>query len=189
VWWTSVSIDKSIGLYSADIFLILNGLKMNHAYHNGWAVCTVFARSNTGIVGSNPTRGMDVCAFILFLSSGLVTGWSPVQGVLPTVYGLRNWKSGQGQQRLYSHRQTGTNHFTLYQQRLYSHRQTGTNHFTLYEQYERLGCRCAVWQNYTNISFTLISWGWGIRLFWNAITFLPDYNTSHTMFMSTAIRT
>jgi hypothetical protein len=23
--------------------------------------CTVFGRSNTGIVGSNPTRGMDVC--------------------------------------------------------------------------------------------------------------------------------
>jgi hypothetical protein len=24
-------------------------------------VCNVFARSNTGIVGSNPTEGMDVC--------------------------------------------------------------------------------------------------------------------------------
>jgi hypothetical protein len=28
---------------------------------------TVFARSNTGIVGLNPTQGMDVCAFILFV--------------------------------------------------------------------------------------------------------------------------
>jgi hypothetical protein len=54
----------------------------------------VFARLKIGIVGSNPSRGMDVClrltAFILFVlpcvSSGLATGWSLVQGVLPTVY-------------------------------------------------------------------------------------------------------
>jgi hypothetical protein len=42
--------------------------------------CTVFAHSNTGIVGSNPTRSMDVyvhlfcvCA-ILCAGSGLATG-------------------------------------------------------------------------------------------------------------------
>jgi hypothetical protein len=41
---------------------------------------TVFARSNTGIVGSNPTRGMDVSArlfcvcVVLCVSSGLATG-------------------------------------------------------------------------------------------------------------------
>jgi hypothetical protein len=52
---------------------------------------TVFARSNTGIVGSNPIWGMDVYVrFILCLccpvcSSGLATGGSPVQGVLRTV--------------------------------------------------------------------------------------------------------
>jgi hypothetical protein len=52
---------------------------------------TVFARSNTGIVGSNPTWGMDVrvrlfcvCA-VLSAGSGLATGWSPAQEVLPTV--------------------------------------------------------------------------------------------------------
>jgi hypothetical protein len=55
---------------------------------------TVFDRSNTGIEGSNPTRGMGVSVsfFCLFCSlcrylcvgSGLVTGWSPVQEVLPT---------------------------------------------------------------------------------------------------------
>jgi hypothetical protein len=44
---------------------------------------TVFARSNTGIVGSNPTRGMDVClhlfcvCVVLCVGSGLATGWSP----------------------------------------------------------------------------------------------------------------
>jgi hypothetical protein len=53
---------------------------------------TVFARSNTGIVGSNPSRGMNVCArlfcvcVVLCVGSGLVTGWSSVQGDLPTVY-------------------------------------------------------------------------------------------------------
>jgi hypothetical protein len=39
----------------------------------------VFARSNTGIVGSNPIRGMDVyvclfCVCVLCVGSGLATG-------------------------------------------------------------------------------------------------------------------
>jgi hypothetical protein len=65
---------------------------------------TVFARSNTGIVGSNPIRGMDVsvrlfCVYVaLRVRSGLATGRLLVQGVLPTVYRLRNWKSDQGSQ-------------------------------------------------------------------------------------------
>jgi hypothetical protein len=50
----------------------------------------VFARSNTGMVGSNPIQGMDVvCVYSVFVlscvGSGLASGWSPVQGVLPTV--------------------------------------------------------------------------------------------------------
>jgi hypothetical protein len=59
------------------------------------------ALSNTGIVGSNPTQGMGICVclfclcVVLCVGSGLATGWSPVQGVLPTVYKLRNQKSGQ----------------------------------------------------------------------------------------------
>jgi hypothetical protein len=66
---------------------------------------TVFARSNTGIVGSNATRGMHVCVHsfcvcaVLCVDSGLATGWSPVQRVLPTVYRLRNWKRGQSPKR------------------------------------------------------------------------------------------
>jgi hypothetical protein len=41
------------------------------------------SRSNAGIVGSNSTRGMDVCVYSVFvLGSGLQTGWSLVQGVL-----------------------------------------------------------------------------------------------------------
>jgi hypothetical protein len=67
---------------------------------------TIFARSNTGIVGSNPTRGIYVCVHlfcvcvVLCAGSDLVTGWSPVQRVLPNVYRLRDWKSGQGPQGL-----------------------------------------------------------------------------------------
>jgi hypothetical protein len=69
----------------------------------------IFARWNTGIVGLNPTRGMDVCVRLFYVyvgsffcvDSGLETGSSPVQGVVPTVYRLRNWKSGQGPQELY----------------------------------------------------------------------------------------
>jgi hypothetical protein len=62
---------------------------------------TVFARSKTGIVVSNPTRRRAVCVRLfcvcvaLCIGSGLATGWSPIQGILPTVYGLGNWKSGQ----------------------------------------------------------------------------------------------
>jgi hypothetical protein len=35
----------------------------------------VFARSDAGIVGSNPTEIMDVCVYVvLFIDSGLATG-------------------------------------------------------------------------------------------------------------------
>jgi hypothetical protein len=70
---------------------------------------TVFARSNTGIVGSNPTRGMDntdVCVrlfyvyVVLCVGSDLATCWSSIQGVVPTVYRLREWKSDEGPQGL-----------------------------------------------------------------------------------------
>jgi hypothetical protein len=51
----------------------------------------LFARSDTGIVGSNPTQGMDVCVcvysvcVVLCVGSGLATGLSLVQEVLPSV--------------------------------------------------------------------------------------------------------
>jgi hypothetical protein len=51
---------------------------------------------NTGIMVSNPTRGMDVCDYSVFalscVSSRLMTGRSPVQGVLPTVYKIHNFR-------------------------------------------------------------------------------------------------
>jgi hypothetical protein len=44
--------------------------------------CTAFDRSNTGIVGSNPARGMDVyfCVFYVVFSCvgrDFASGWSP----------------------------------------------------------------------------------------------------------------
>jgi hypothetical protein len=53
-------------------------------------------------VGSNPTQGMDVCLqlfcvfVVLYAGSGLATGSSPVQGVLPNVYKIKeleNWST------------------------------------------------------------------------------------------------
>jgi hypothetical protein len=49
----------------------------------------VFGLSNTGIVGSDPNRGMDVSVFFCVVWScvgaGFASGRSPAQGVLPTV--------------------------------------------------------------------------------------------------------
>jgi hypothetical protein len=62
------------------------------------AVRNIFARWNTGIVGSNLTQGMDVCmcvysVFVLSCAcSGLATGWSRSQGVLPTVYKIHIYR-------------------------------------------------------------------------------------------------
>jgi hypothetical protein len=50
---------------------------------------TVCNRSNSGIVGSNPTRRKDVSAFfcvvLSYVGRGLATGRSSVQGDLPNV--------------------------------------------------------------------------------------------------------
>jgi hypothetical protein len=60
---------------------------------------TVFARSNTGVVASNPTQGVDVCmrlfcvCAVLCVGRGLETGWSTFQGVLPTVYRIMKLKT------------------------------------------------------------------------------------------------
>jgi hypothetical protein len=69
------------------------------ARSEAWYAFTLW---NTGIVGSNPTQCMDVCVrffcvcVVLCVGSGLATGWSPVQGVLLTVYRIKNLKkSGQ----------------------------------------------------------------------------------------------
>jgi hypothetical protein len=51
-----------------------------------------------GSWGSNSTQGMDVClrlfyvCVVLCVGKGLAPGWSPVQGVLPTVYTITKLK-------------------------------------------------------------------------------------------------
>jgi hypothetical protein len=63
---------------------------------------TVLTCSKAGVVGSNPTRGMNVrlrllCVYIvLWVGSGLATGWSPSKESYRLCMGLRNWKIGQG---------------------------------------------------------------------------------------------
>jgi hypothetical protein len=63
---------------------------------------TVFAHLNTVFAGSDPTRGTDVClrlfcvCALLCVGSGLATGWSPVQGVLPTMHGITKLKKRAG---------------------------------------------------------------------------------------------
>jgi hypothetical protein len=54
---------------------------------------TVFAFSKAGIVSSNSTQSMNICLclFRVCIGSGLATGLSPIQIVLPTVLRLRNW--------------------------------------------------------------------------------------------------
>jgi hypothetical protein len=57
---------------------------------------TISASSDTGIVGLNPTQGIDFCVCVLCVGSKQpCIGQIPVQGVLSTVYRLRNWKRDQ----------------------------------------------------------------------------------------------
>jgi hypothetical protein len=69
------------------------------ARSKAWTVC---ARSDTGIVGSNPTQGTDVCVRLFYVyvalcvGSGLAMGLSPIKESYRLCRGLRNWKNGQG---------------------------------------------------------------------------------------------
>jgi hypothetical protein len=73
-----------------DTHVIKSQSQWPRAQFKAW---TAFANSNAGIVDSNPTQGIDVClrSFYVCVHSGFATGWSPVQGALQTVLGLRNW--------------------------------------------------------------------------------------------------
>jgi hypothetical protein len=55
---------------------------------------TVFSWLNTVVVDSNPTWDKDVCmrVFGVCVPSGLATGCSSVQGVLPTVHRIKKMK-------------------------------------------------------------------------------------------------
>jgi hypothetical protein len=61
--------------------------------------------SKAGVVGSNPTRSIDVCMrlfciyAVLCVGRGRAKDWSPSKERYWLCIGLRNWKSNQGQQR------------------------------------------------------------------------------------------
>jgi hypothetical protein len=85
---TETHMDSDRNLISVDYYC--NMTITMAAPSKAW---TVFVRSNAGIVGSDSTKGMDVCVclFCVCIVSCLAKGWSAVQGVLSTVLGLRNW--------------------------------------------------------------------------------------------------
>jgi hypothetical protein len=54
---------------------------------------TVFSRSNTDVVGSNLSLGMDVCVYVFLCVDGSVaTGWSPSEVSYRLCIGSRNWR-------------------------------------------------------------------------------------------------
>jgi hypothetical protein len=76
-----------------------------HADHSGRAVYGTNCLRSLGRWGCRfESHSRHGCLYVRFfcvcvvlcVGSGLATGWSPVQVVLPTLYRLRNWKSGQG---------------------------------------------------------------------------------------------
>jgi hypothetical protein len=70
-----------------------------------YKVWVVFSRSDTKVIGSILTWGTDVCVRLfcvcvdVCVGKGHAMGWSPIQGVLPTVYRLKNWKAAKAQPR------------------------------------------------------------------------------------------
>jgi hypothetical protein len=65
-----------VGLHSHKVILNSSSALITVAARS--TALTVFARSNTGVVGSNPARGMDVCVLlfcvcVVCIGSGLAT--------------------------------------------------------------------------------------------------------------------
>jgi hypothetical protein len=77
-----VAYIRYIPLLQNKICLMVNMPVTVAARSKTW---NVFALSNAGIVGSNPTQAFILCSCCR-VGSGLATGWSPIQGVLPTVW-------------------------------------------------------------------------------------------------------
>jgi hypothetical protein len=62
---------------------------------------TVFALSNTGVVGSNLTRGMDVCVPLFCICAVAALQWADPRSRSPTDYvkDQETVKSGKAQQK------------------------------------------------------------------------------------------
>jgi hypothetical protein len=63
------SCDPRSGRTPQSHFLILFGDQLPITVATRSKTRTVFAHSDTGIMGSNPTRGMDVCIYSVFVLS------------------------------------------------------------------------------------------------------------------------
>jgi hypothetical protein len=108
--WSTALPDFDLSSYHKHLlYQAFNGMRITAAARSKTWI--VFASSNAGIVGSNPTQGMDVCVRLFCVcvvpcvDSGLATDWSPVQGVLPTVYSIKTLKKRpRSNKGLYSHR-------------------------------------------------------------------------------------
>jgi hypothetical protein len=90
-----------------ESFISISGDWTPTADHSDRAV---FARSHSGIVSSNLTWGTNICVrlfCVCVVGNGLATGWSLVQGVLPTISGrgkaVKAYRSvrGRGSQIIY----------------------------------------------------------------------------------------
>jgi hypothetical protein len=75
-------------------------LSADHSGHAVWSMNRFRPLKRWDRGFESYSRHECLFAFILCVGTGLTAGWSPVQGVLPTAYRLRNWKSGQDPQGL-----------------------------------------------------------------------------------------
>jgi hypothetical protein len=103
--WSQINPVHVIHSYFFEIYVnVINSFTRRYSMWSWITIAarskawTVFTLSNAGIVSSNPSQGMDVCVHlfcvcvVLCVGSGLATGSSYVQGVLPTVYRIKKLK-------------------------------------------------------------------------------------------------
>jgi hypothetical protein len=83
-------LESSLIFLQKPLYCLRNS---KHTVVGRFKVQNVLCRSYTGVLGYNSTRGTDVCvsSVLSCVSSGLVTGCSPFQGVLPIVCKTHNF--------------------------------------------------------------------------------------------------
>jgi hypothetical protein len=105
---TSYWCGKTVNSFSKHPLLPKRNPRLLENTDHSDRACTVFARSNTANVGSDPTWGIDmsvrVCAD-LCAGSSLATGWYPVQESYRLQKIKKLKKRPRSNKGLYSHRQ------------------------------------------------------------------------------------
>jgi hypothetical protein len=86
-WQTMKQRWNQIALWTVDTDCDILITHTRSRWPSGLKAWTVLARFDAGIVGWNPTRGMDVYSMLVLSCGGrgLAMSWSPIQGILPTV--------------------------------------------------------------------------------------------------------